>query len=174
VGVLEQLGYEVTPANAVQRLTQRLTSTRPGAWVSQRTLYPIDKALFRITSGRSTVPALMAGLPVIMLTTTGAKSGLLRTMPLVGTPLGGDVAIIGSNYGQRRTPGWVYNLEACPNAVVSYRGREMEVVARRLDAADADAVFEQATKVYPGYGNYRERADHREIRVFVLEAPPTA
>ncbi len=174
MGVLEQLGYEVTPANSAQRLTQKLTSSRPGAWVSQRTLYPIDKALFRITSGRFTVPELMAGLPVIMLTTTGAKTGELRRMPLVGTPLGGDVAVIGSNYGQRRTPGWVYNLEANPAASVSYRERDVEVVARRLNDADADAVFEQATKVYPGYGNYRERADHREIRVFVLEAAPTA
>lgn len=171
MGVLNELGYELKPANIAQRATQRVTGTRPGAWISQRTLYPIDKALFRATSGRLTVPGLMAGLPVIMLTTTGAKSGEQRTMPLVGTPFGDDVAIIGSNYGQERTPGWVYNLSADPSATVSYRDRSVEVVARRLDDDDADRVFEAATAWYPGYGKYRGRADHRVIRVFVLELP---
>ncbi len=171
MGVLAALGYDVSPANAAQRATQRITGTRAGAWIAQRTLYPIDKALFRASSGRLTVPGLMAGLPVIMLTTTGAKSGMARTMPLVGTPFGDDVAIIGSNYGQERTPGWVYNLAAHPAATVSYREHSVEVVARRLDDDLADQVFEAAAAMYPGYGNYRGRADHRVIQVFALELP---
>ncbi len=169
MGLADELRYEITPANRLQRMTQRVTGTRAGAWLSQRTLYPIDRAVFRWTDGRQSVPGLFAGLPVILLTTTGAKSGQARTMPLVGTPWQGDLAIIGSNYGQQRTPGWVYNLEADPHAVVAYGETSVPVVARRLDAADADAVFERAAAAYPGYGNYRARADHREIRVFVLE-----
>jgi deazaflavin-dependent oxidoreductase (nitroreductase family) len=171
MGVLGELGYELRPANAAQRLTQRVTGSRPGAWVAQRTLYPIDKGLFRASGGRLTLPGLAAGLPVIMLTTVGAKSGEPRTMPLVGTPFGDDLAIIGSNYGQERTPGWVYNLTANPAATVSYRERTVEVIARRLDDADADRVFETATVAYPGYGKYRGRADHRVIQVFALELP---
>ncbi|MGI9624154.1 MAG: nitroreductase family deazaflavin-dependent oxidoreductase, partial [Acidimicrobiales bacterium] len=62
-----------------------------------------------MTGGKTTVPGLLAGLRVVMLTTTGAKSGEPRTMPLVGIPSDGDLAVIGSNFGQGPTPGWVYN-----------------------------------------------------------------
>jgi hypothetical protein len=68
----------------------------------------------------------------------------------------------------------VYNLVANPAASVSYRDRSVEVVARRLDDADADHVFELATRAYPGYGTYRGRADHRVIQVFALELPAPA
>jgi deazaflavin-dependent oxidoreductase (nitroreductase family) len=157
MGVLDELDYVLKPASG------------PGAWVFQRTLYPIDKVLYRRSDGRLTVPGLMAGLPVIMLTTTGAKSGELRSMPLVGIPLGDDLAVIGSNYGQQRTPGWVYNLEADPAATVSYRDRSVEVTARAAGDAEADEAFRIAATFYPGYGKYRARASHRTIRVFVLE-----
>ncbi len=174
VGVLEQLGYELRPPNAAQRITQKVAASRAGAWTAQRILYPLDKVVFRSTNGRATVASLTAGLPVIMLTTTGAKSGEERTMPLVGTPYGDDLAIIGSNYGQERTPGWVYNLEADPTATVTYRNVAIDVVARRLDAVEADRVFEAAAANYAGYGHYRQRADHREIKVFALRAGETA
>ena len=90
MGVLDELDYVLKPANAAQRLTQRIAASGPGAWLFQRTLYPVDKVLYARTDGRLTVPGLMAGLPVIMLTTTGAKSGEPRSMPLVGIPLGDD------------------------------------------------------------------------------------
>lgn len=169
MGLLDDLGYEIGPANTAQRMTQRVTSTAGGAWISQRTLYPIDRAVFRWSKGRRSVAGTMAGLPVILLTTTGAKTGQERTMPLVATPWGNDIALIGSNYGQERTPGWVFNLEADPTATVAYRGVSVPVTARPLDDDEADAVFEKAAAVYPGYGKYRQRADHRKIRVFLLE-----
>ncbi len=169
MGVLDDLDYVLKPANAAQRVTQRIAASAPGSWVFQRTLYPIDKLLYRRSDGRLTVPGLVAGLPVIMLTTTGAKSGEPRTMPLVGIPLGDDLAVIGSNYGQQRTPGWVYNLEADPAATVSYRDRSVEVTARPASDSEADGAFAVAATFYPGYGKYRARASHRTIRVFVLE-----
>ena len=168
MSVLDELDYTVKPANAAQRVTQRIAASGPGAWLFQRTLYPVDKLLYKRSKGRVTVPGLMAGLPVIMLTTTGAKSGEPRSMPLVGIPLDDDLALIGSNYGQKRTPGWVYNLEANPEATVSYRDRSVEVVARPATDAEADRAFEIAAGFYPGYGKYRARASHRTIRVFVL------
>lgn len=169
VGVLDELGYQVKPTNGPQRVMQRFAASKPGAWAFQRTLYPLDKAMFRATSGRMTVPGLLAGLPVIMLTTTGAKSGEPRTMPLLGIPMGDDMAVIGSNFGQKATPGWVHNLEADPSATVAYRDRSVAVSARLADDTEADRAFELAADVYPGYAKYRERASHRRIRVFVLE-----
>ncbi|HUS43180.1 MAG TPA: nitroreductase family deazaflavin-dependent oxidoreductase [Ilumatobacteraceae bacterium] len=171
MGVLDELDYVLKPANAAQRVTQRIAASGPGAWVFQRTLYPLDKVLYKRTGGRRTLASLMAGLPVIMLTTTGAKSGDPRSMPLVGIPIDGDVAIIGSNYGQRRTPGWVYNLGADPTATVSYGDRSVDVTARAASDDEADQAFEVAAMFYPGYGKYRARASHRPISVFVLEQP---
>ena len=136
MGSLHELGFEVKPANAPQRMMQALfwavvASSRPGAWLFSKTLHQQDKALFKATSGRLTRSAFLAGLPVVMLTTTGAKTGQRRTMPLIGIPVGEDLAVIGSNYGKKNTPGWVYNLEADPSATVGYRDRSVEVVARR-------------------------------------------
>ncbi len=169
MGLLDELQYTVKPTNAVQRVTQKVASSKPGAWVFQRTLYPVDKLVFRASKGRITVPGLLAGLPVIMLTTTGAKTGMQRTMPLLGVPIDGDLAVIGSNYGQHATPGWVYNLEANPAGSVTYRDRTVAVIARRADDAQTDRAFELAAEVYPGYAKYRDRASHRDIRVFLLD-----
>jgi deazaflavin-dependent oxidoreductase (nitroreductase family) len=135
-----------------------------------KTMQPVDKALFRVTGGRLTLPSLTAGLPVIMLTTTGARSGKTRTTPLLGVPVGDDLAVIGSSWGQKSTPGWVYNLEADPSATVGYRDRTVVVTARRADEGETDRTFDLAAGVYPGYAKYRIRADHRVIRVFVLES----
>ena len=172
MGVLAELDYEVKPPNAAQRTMQKVASTRAMAWIFQRSLYPIDRFLFRRSGGRWTVPGIVAGLPVILLTTTGAKSGAQRTMPLLGVPIDDQLAVIGSNYGQPKTPGWVYNLEADPHAEVGYLDASVAVTAGRASDDEADRAFELAASVYPGYAKYRERADRRTIRVFVLHAPP--
>lgn len=174
MGAQSELGFEVKPANFAQRTVHRVSSTQLGAWLFSKTLYPMDKALFKVTGGRLTIPTLLAGLPVLMLTTTGARTGQRRKMPLIGIPVGEDLAVIGSNYGQKNTPGWVYNLEAEPAAIVEYRNSSLGVVARRADEVEADRVFDLGQTVYPGYAKYRMRANHRVIRVFVLEvAPPS-
>lgn len=170
MNLLDELGYEVRPPNAVQRLLQRLASSRPGSWVFSRTLHPIDRWLLARTGGRITLPGILAGLPVVMLTTTGAKSGLTRSMPVLGVPLSGDLAIIGSNFGQRSTPGWVYNLEADPRATLDHRGRTVEVRARIGDDAEEREAFRVARPIYGGFDAYVERAAHRRIRVFILES----
>lgn len=170
MGLWRDLGYRVQSPNAAQRGMQKLGYSRTGAWLFSKVLYPLDKALFRMTGGRLTLPSLTAGVPVVMLTTTGAKSGKTRTMPLLGIPVGEDLAIVGSNYGQEATPGWVYNLEADPSATIGYRDRTVAVTARRADQDEADQVFDLAAGVYFGYAKYRTRADHRVIRVFILES----
>ena len=169
MGSLHELGFEVKTANALQRMIQAVGSSRPGAWLFSKTLYQPDKVLFKATGGRLTVPAFLAGLPVVMLTTTGAKTGQSRTMPLLGIPVGEDLAVIGSNYGQKNTPSWVYNLEADPSATIGYRDCTVEVVARRADETETDQIFDLASTVYSGYAKYRKRAEHRVIQVFVLK-----
>src|SRR3954452_10840670 len=101
-----------------QRLLQRLVALRPASWFFARTLHPLDRLLLRLSHGRVSVPGVLTGLPVIMLTTIGAKTGKLRTVPVVGLSDGGKIVVIASNYGQAHHPGWYYNLRAHPEATL--------------------------------------------------------
>jgi hypothetical protein len=104
VGLIHQLGYRVPEANRLQRLVWKVSSSRPGAWLFAKTLHHLDRVVLRLTRGRATVPGVLAGLPVITLATTGARTGLRREVPLVGVPSGHQIAVIGTRFGQRRTP----------------------------------------------------------------------
>ena len=169
MGLLEELGYAVKPPNRVQRTVQRAAARERVGAMLQKTLYPLDTTVHAATGGRHTVASLLAGIPVIVLTTTGATTGILRTSPLIGIPMAGDLAVIGSNYGTRSTPGWVYNLEANPGAAVAYCDRRVDVTARRARDLETDRAFDAAAAIYAAFPPYRNRAAHREIRVFVLE-----
>ena len=113
--------------------------------------------------------SLIAGLPILMLTTTGAKSGKARTVPVVGLPVEGGVAIIASNYGQERHPAWFYNLSKNPEAEVGMDEHTWKVRAVEVEGERREMVWQEALKVYPGYSTYEKRAAHRPIHVFVLE-----
>jgi deazaflavin-dependent oxidoreductase (nitroreductase family) len=169
MGLIAELGFEHRGVNAVQRALQKLASTKAGAWTFSKTITPVDRVLYRVSSGRLTGPQVLAGLPVIMVTTTGRRSGEDRTAPLVGVPVDGDLAVIGTNFGQRHTPGWVFNLEADPAATVGFRDREVPAVARTATDDERTRVLRDAAVIYPGYDTYQERITGRTIRVFVLE-----
>jgi len=168
MGLCDAVSYEIRPTNAAQRVFQRGASTKAGAWLFSKTAHHLDRGLLRLTHGRTAVATLVAGLPIITVTTTGAKSGLPRTLPLLGIPIDGDLALIGTNFGQTNTPGWVYNLEADLLARVAYGDRDVEVTARRANPAETDTALVAAAQVYPGYDKYRERITGREVKVFVL------
>jgi deazaflavin-dependent oxidoreductase (nitroreductase family) len=168
VGLCDAVGYEIRPANAAQRVFQRGASTKAGAWLFSKTAHHLDRVLLSVTHGRTALATVVAGLPIITVTTTGAKSGLPRELPLLGIPADGDLALIGTNFGQSNTPGWVYNLEADPSARVTYRDRSVDVTARRANPDETDAALIAAARVYPGYDKYRERITGREVKVFVL------
>ncbi len=163
------LGYRTPTPNGVQRALHSAASSPAGAWVMSQTLEPMDKLALKLSGGRWTVAGLIGSLPVITLTTTGAKTGLPRTSPLLGIPLDGTLGIIGTNYGQKSTPGWVYNLEANPRAAVTHRTTTVDVAARPAGDAEFEEVFRRSSLVYPGYQRYRERIDGRRIRAFILD-----
>ncbi len=100
MGLAADLDYRHRPANAAQRLVQAFGSSRPGAWLFSRTLRHLDTAVARVTRGRHSAPELLAGLPVLDLTTTGRKSGQPRTSHLISIPVGDDLALLGTNFGQ--------------------------------------------------------------------------
>jgi deazaflavin-dependent oxidoreductase (nitroreductase family) len=114
---------------------------------------------------------VVTGLPTVVLTTRGARSGLPRAVPLIAVPHRDDVAVIGSHWGRPTHPAWVANLRATPRATLERGRRSVAVVARPLDGAEADEVWTRARALYPGYDGYRRRAG-REIAVFRLERAP--
>lgn len=110
----------------------------------------------------------MAGIPVITVVTTGARTGQRRATPLLGVPAGDDLAIIGTRFGQRGTPGWYYNIRASPAAEVSYRGKSVTVAAREAAGKEWQDIWERARKIYAGYEAYARRIQDRQIHIMVL------
>ena len=108
------------------------------------------------------------GIPVLTITTTGARTGQRRTTPLMGVPFGGDIAVIGAHFGQPGTPGWYCNLRAQPRAQVTYRNRTVSATAREAGADERRAILGQARKIYPGYEAYARRITDREIPIMIL------
>ncbi len=172
MGLADEIGYEIEPGSGYRKAVQSASRSRIASWLLRFALRPLDLVARRLTRGRSTLSDWLAGLPPIWLTTTGARSGLARETPLYGVPFGEGLAVLGTSFGQPQTPGWVFNLEADPNAVLRYRGLERRVVARRATPDEEPKIWDAASSIYRGYGVYRKRAPHREIRVFVLEPVP--
>jgi deazaflavin-dependent oxidoreductase (nitroreductase family) len=131
-------------------------------------MHHVDRALMRLSRGRLTVPAIMVGLPVIMLTTKGARSGEPRTAPVIGVPDGDRYILIASNWGQKQHPGWYYNLRKEPACVATVKGEARRFRARQVEGEERQRCWERAAAAYGGFEAYRRRAG-REIGVFVLE-----
>lgn len=139
------------------------------AWVPNylAQITAFDKFLQRKTKGAWSLLRL-AGLPGVMLTVVGRKSGLPRSTPLLCTPYDDDgVLIAGSNFGGPTVPAWVGNLRAAGHAVVRFDGVEREVVARELEGVDRVEAWQRMLKTWPNYRLYEERTD-RTIPVFWL------
>ena len=169
MGIAADLSYGHRRPNPFQRAIQSLASSRPGAWVFSKVLRHLDDMVGRLSKGRTSAPAVLAGLPVIDVTTTGRRSGRPRTSHLISVPHADTMALIGTNFGQPGTPAWVLNLEADPHAHVRYKDRTLDVVARTASEQESEAVFARSREVYAGYTKYLERISDRRVRVFILE-----
>jgi deazaflavin-dependent oxidoreductase (nitroreductase family) len=156
-------------ANPIQRFLRRFAASGPGSWLFARVLHHIDRPVYRLTGGRHTFAAMVSGLPVVMLTTTGARSGLARTVPVLGLPTPDGLAVIASNYGQAHHPAWYHNLRADPTGGIVVDGRRHRFRAVEAQGERRDRIWEQGLRVYPGWSQYERRASNRRIAVFVVE-----
>jgi deazaflavin-dependent oxidoreductase (nitroreductase family) len=163
----EPISYQ--QANAVQRAIRRFASAGPGSWLFARVAHRIDRPIYRLTRGRNTFANLVSGIPVVMLTTTGARSGQRRTVPVLGLPTDEGLVVIASNFGQRRHPGWYHNLRANPEGEVAVDGTTRRFRAVEAKGERRERIWQTGLKVYPGFSQYERRASHRDIAVFVLE-----
>jgi deazaflavin-dependent oxidoreductase (nitroreductase family) len=124
--------------------------------------------MLRFSRGRCSAAAIL-GWTIIQLTTTGAKTGQPRTLPLVGIFEKDRIALMGTSFGRQHNPGWYYNLKSNPQCSVLFRGETREYVARELEGEEYEKFFQMAVDQYAGYQTYRERAAHRHIPVMLLE-----
>jgi deazaflavin-dependent oxidoreductase (nitroreductase family) len=108
------------------------------------------------------------GLPVVIVTNRGAKTGAVRKTPLMRVEHEGSYAAVGSKGGAPQNPVWVYNLRQNPQVVVQDGPDTWEMNARELTGAEREQWWERAVAVYPPYIEYQQRTD-RLIPVFVLE-----
>jgi deazaflavin-dependent oxidoreductase (nitroreductase family) len=147
-------------------LVQRLGAQRWFAAVGRR-LAGLDRRLYRLSRGRLSVIG-RHGLPSLLITTTGRRSGLPRTQPLLYATDGGAYVVVGSNWGQENHPAWSTNLLADPVARVTLGDQEFGVRATLATGADRERLWQIVQPVWPGYAAYAERAESREIRIFRL------
>jgi deazaflavin-dependent oxidoreductase (nitroreductase family) len=121
---------------------------------------------FRTNEGK--VTGIFGGAPLLLLTTTGAKSGRTRTTPLVYLQDGDRIAIFGSKGGAPSHPAWYHNLVANPDVTVEVPGETFEARAVVLDGAERERLFSAQKQAMPAFAEYEAKTD-RQIPVIVLE-----
>jgi deazaflavin-dependent oxidoreductase (nitroreductase family) len=152
-------------------LPARLLGSSALAAVGRRVFPRADVALQRASGGRASLTGAI-GMPLLLLETTGRHSGLPRVTPLIYASQGTDFIVVGSNWGRQPQPGWVLNLLATPEAVVSVHGTRVAVTADVLREADRADVWPLLVAMWPAYDEYVKRVhatSGREIMVFRLE-----
>lgn len=154
--------------NILHKSIQRLAATAPVAALLPAIAHRLDRLVLRLSGGRTTAVGLLAGLPLITLTTIGAKSGQLRSVPLVGIPDGDALILVASNFGQGHHPAWYHNLVKAPHAAVTMRGQTRTYVAREVTGAEYARCWERAVSLYAGYVAYKTRTGGRQIPILVL------
>ncbi len=128
--------------------------------------WKVHRFLYRVSGGR--IGGRVVGMPVLMLTTTGRKTGEPRSNVLTYLPKGRASVVYASNAGEPRHPAWWLNLLADPHASVQ-RGHEvMHVVAREAEGQERAALWDEVVRVNGGYAAYEKRTTRR-IPVVVLE-----
>ncbi|HEX4777539.1 MAG TPA: nitroreductase family deazaflavin-dependent oxidoreductase [Acidimicrobiia bacterium] len=119
------------------------------------------------TGGREANTLLDTGLPIVVVTTRGNKSGKIRKTPLMRVEHGGEYALVASMGGAPKHPVWYFNVKADPNAVTIQDGSEpFDATVREVTGEERAAWWRRAVEAYPPYAEYQEKTD-RTIPVFV-------
>lgn len=157
--------------NFFQSLLIKIGSSAPGAWLLARSGHRLDKFVLRHTNGRMTAVNFFSGVPVVTITTIGAKSGLPRTQPLIAIrdpDAPQIIALIASNWGQKTNPAWYYNLKANPEVIVTENESSQTFIAHQASDAEYDRFWKIGVQIYPGYSKYQDRNKQRRIPIMIL------
>jgi F420H(2)-dependent quinone reductase len=126
----------------------------------------LNVPLYRATGGR--IGGRVNRAPVLLLTTTGRKSGQKRTAPIVYLRDGENVVVINTNAGNARVPAWSLNLKANPEAEVEVGRRRYPARARIAEGEERTDLWRKHNEQYAGFDDYQEKLDRKAL-VFVLE-----
>jgi len=132
----------------------------------------VHEAIFRSSKGRLLGRA--GGMPVMVLSTTGRKSGKRRSTMLTSPVQDHDRIVLVASYGgDDRHPAWFLNLRDDPHVTVTMAGRDRPMCARIAGDDEKAELWPRVVEAYKGYGAYQRRTE-REIPVVILEAPHEA
>ncbi|MER7998034.1 nitroreductase family deazaflavin-dependent oxidoreductase [Streptomyces sp. NPDC095613] len=123
-------------------------------------------------SSGGTEGTTMNGLPVIVLTTLGAKSGKIRKSPLMRVEHEGRYAVVASLGGAPKNPVWYHNVVADPRVELQDGPVRQDMIAHEATGEEKAVWWARAVEAFPPYAEYQEKTD-REIPLFVLEPSPT-
>jgi deazaflavin-dependent oxidoreductase (nitroreductase family) len=149
---------------AVRGFAQRLGGTRVGVLAIGWVVSPLQRQLYRRTGGRF---SLTGRAPVLLLTTTGRRTGKARTVPLLYLRDGNRVVICNVNPGFERPNPWVLNLRAQPRAHVQIGRDTITVRARAASGNEAGCYWPRLAQLWPAYQIFYDRGGKRSV--FVLE-----
>src|SRR5437899_12811705 len=127
----------------------------------------VHSVLYRNSNG--VIGGRIANSPVLLLTTTGRRSGKQHTVPLLYLMDGPNVVLVASNGGAVRHPTWWLNLQTTAEAWVQIKGIRRRVKAEQASAAEKQHLWPRLTAMYPGYKRYQEITD-RDIPVVILRS----
>ncbi|MEV5849429.1 nitroreductase family deazaflavin-dependent oxidoreductase [Streptomyces sp. NPDC048179] len=134
----------------------------PTAWVRDQV------ELYESSGGTKGTTLMDTGMPVILLTTLGVKSGKIRKTPLMRVEHDGAYAVVASQGGAPKHPVWYFNVKSQPHVELQDGPVKQDMTAREVTGAEKAAWWERAVAAYPPYAEYQEKTS-REIPVFVLE-----
>jgi deazaflavin-dependent oxidoreductase (nitroreductase family) len=152
------------PRRVRKALLEPIALTSAGRWYTINVAPRIDGTLGRRTGGRLTS---LPGIPMVLLTHTGARSGRTYVTPLLYFTDRDDVILIASNYGRERHPAWLANVKANPEVRLQARGRGGRYRARIATPAERDRLFTLAKRLTRAYASYEQRAVERTIQIVI-------
>ncbi|MCJ7436941.1 MAG: nitroreductase family deazaflavin-dependent oxidoreductase [Acidimicrobiia bacterium] len=121
---------------------------------------------FRENDGK--VGGQFEGAPMVLITTTGAKTGKRRTTPLMSLPDGDRLAIFASKAGAPTNPDWYHNVRANPTVTVEFGAESFDAMATIVEGDERDRLFRKQAELYPGFAEYEAKTD-RVIPVVILD-----
>jgi deazaflavin-dependent oxidoreductase (nitroreductase family) len=157
---------DIRPGNSLgHRIIARIARTTLGIKII-RTVGPhIDPTVIRLTGGRL---SSVTPFPALLLTHTGARTGVTRTTPVVYFTDAGCVIVIASNFGAPHNPAWYHNIKANPEVTLLGRGFSGPFLAEEVVGPERDRLFQAAAHTSSPYGHYQQSAAARAIAVIAL------
>ncbi len=134
----------------------------PAAWVRDQV------ELYEGSGGMQGTTLRQTGMPVVIVTNRGARSGRIHKTPVMRVEHGGRYAVVASKGGAPKNPLWYYNVRANPLVELQDGPHKQDMVAREVSGAERAEWWQRAVAAYPPYAEYQQRTT-REIPVFVLE-----